>query len=283
MSFSDVVVIAHAGVGRRSTHSIRAVCKLCEKAAHRGRQVAYSTRDPTVAVVEAVRTLEESPLTNAGIGSNVNRECTVECDASLIEGWSQRGGSVGAVPSVPHAILIAHKMVLARHGPACLVGPGALDWFRENGGRMPEVEVITNNQRKMFAKYRTAGAVLSVEEPVLSNASAGCQTARSDEDDLRFDTVGAVALVGSRITAGVSSGGTFLKPPGRVGQAGVYGAGCWADHTAGVSTSGTGEHLIRTMLASRCVAALGRTQKEDEAGDEEHGELPPAMKLKGVE
>jgi len=48
------------------------------------------------------------------------------------------------------------------------------------------------------------------------------------------------------------------KTPGRIGQAAVYGSGCWATtleaNQVGVAccTSGCGEHLIKTMLANEC-------------------------------
>ncbi|XP_022654585.1 threonine aspartase 1-like isoform X2 [Varroa jacobsoni] len=288
MPSPDAIVIVHAGVGRRSELSAREVSELCERAAHGGRLVGCATGDPTAAVVEAIRILEESPYTNAGTGANVNRECVVECDASLIEGWSQRGGSVGAVPSVSNAILITQKMVSKPKSPACLVGPGALSWFRANGGEMPEKELITGQQRKMYAKYMAgattaarAKATPATETP--SQAPGGSGESESSQNKFRMDTVGAIALVRGRIAAGVSSGGIFLKHPGRVGQAGVYGAGCWANRTVGVSTSGSGEHLIRTMLASRCVAALDTAVKkkpDDGDGNSEIEDLPPAMKLK---
>jgi hypothetical protein len=54
-----------------------------------------------------------------------------------------------------------------------------------------------------------------------------------------YDTVGAV-VVGprGRVAAGVSSGGLALKAEGRVGEAAVFGAGCWADDPGGGSGGG---------------------------------------------
>ncbi|GJE92216.1 N-terminal nucleophile aminohydrolase [Phanerochaete sordida] len=83
-----------------------------------------------------------------------------------------------------------------------------------------------------------------------------------DKQDLRRvqDTVGAVVWDRQAgLAAGVSSGGLLLKYPGRVGEAAIYGAGCWAQQIAhepagaGVacSISGSGEFIVREMLARR--------------------------------
>lgn len=46
-----------------------------------------------------------------------------------------------------------------------------------------------------------------------------------------LDTVGAVCVDGAGyVASAVSSGGLLLKHTGRVGQAAVYGCGCWAEN-----------------------------------------------------
>lgn len=62
------VIIVHAGVGRRSERNLKAISKLCEAAVQNARAKAAETRSATEAVVEAIQSLEKSPLTNAGIG-----------------------------------------------------------------------------------------------------------------------------------------------------------------------------------------------------------------------
>ena len=72
-----------------------------------------------------------------------------------------------------------------------------------------------------------------------------------------------------RVASTVSSGGIALKQPGRVGQAAVFGCGCWAQrgskqklsNTVGISTTGCGEHLVRTFLAKECAQSLRISQK----------------------
>lgn len=72
----------------------------------------------------------------------------------------------------------------------------------------------------------------------------------------QMDTVGVVVVdARGNVAAGCSSGGLALKVPGRAGQAAMYGCGVWAENgeqerpSVAVSTTGCGEHLMRTSLA----------------------------------
>jgi beta-aspartyl-peptidase (threonine type) len=64
-------------------------------------------------------------------------------------------------------------------------------------------------------------------------------------------TIGAVARDrAGHVAAATSTGGTFLKRPGRVGDSPIIGAGTYADdRLAAVSATGHGEPIIRITLA----------------------------------
>ncbi|KAL4239085.1 taspase [Mactra antiquata] len=92
------------------------------------------------------------------------------------------------------------------------------------------------------------------------------------ETDIQ-DTVGAVCIdINGNVAAGVSSGGISLKQTGRLGPAALYGAGCWATNWQSgdkpgiaVATSGTGEYIMKTLLARQCAESM-RNDKMAEEG-----------------
>ena len=69
-------------------------------------------------------------------------------------------------------------------------------------------------------------------------------------EDQAHGTVGAVALdTSGELAAATSTGGTFGKLEGRVGDTPIIGAGTWADSDIAISCTGTGEYFIRTGAA----------------------------------
>ena len=73
------------------------------------------------------------------------------------------------------------------------------------------------------------------------------------------DTVGAVALdERGRIAAATSTGGTRGKLPGRVGDSPIFGSGAYADPACGVSATGIGEFIMRSLLAKFVADGVAR-------------------------
>jgi taspase (threonine aspartase 1) len=81
-----------------------------------------------------------------------------------------------------------------------------------------------------------------------------------------MDTVGVICRDrNGNVSAGVSSGGILLKRPGRVGEAAMFGCGCYAlnlasqsnaaKESAACGVSGCGEHVMKTRLAEKCCSS----------------------------
>lgn len=202
--------------------------------------------------------LENSPLTNAGYGSNLSWNGLVECDASIMNGQTLHFGACGAVSNVWNPITLAkhlcikqcNSLSLGRVPPCVLTGQGAKTWAERMG-----LEIVDNKSMisaRALRNYKHCKRKLK---------------RYSLQNDIKFsplDTVGAVCVDSNGVVAaGASSGGVSLKHEGRVGQAASFGSGVWAIMSRdGVTpsiascTSGCGEHLIRTQLAKNTAESL---------------------------
>ncbi|KAJ2581302.1 taspase, threonine aspartase, 1 [Coemansia sp. RSA 1836] len=102
---SSFYIAVHVGAGYHSKSKERtykaAMKKACRAAAEKLR-LGGSASD---AVESAIRVLEDSPATNAGIGSNLNRLGLVECDASIMSSQPDGFGAVGASTGMPFLVL----------------------------------------------------------------------------------------------------------------------------------------------------------------------------------
>ncbi|KAI0318390.1 nucleophile aminohydrolase [Amylostereum chailletii] len=230
--------------------------------------------DALSTITSVVSTLENAPALNAGYGSNLTLLGHVECDAAIMEGSDGHFGAVGAVDSVKNPIKLARTVLegrrrpdaLGRVPPLMIVGGGADKLAIENGvGRVAEDALVSERARKEWEMWR--GRYDSLKELEKNGAveATGPEVGQMrDALRARQDTVGAVVFdCAESFAAGVSSGGLLLKPPGRVGEAAIYGAGCWADNRMACSISGRGELIMQSALAKTIADEL----EEEPDGD----------------
>ncbi|KAI8576604.1 hypothetical protein K450DRAFT_256402 [Umbelopsis ramanniana AG] len=276
-------VAVHVGAGNHARSKESLYKETCNRACQAAMDLLLQGADSMQAVGAAIAVLEDSPCTNAGYGSNLTLQGTVECDASIM---TEAGnfGAVGAVSGIKNPILAAKKLLevsnqgllsLGRVPPVFMVGPGAFEWAKDHG-----VEVVLKSKLisdgalqtyvgHMHRYYEMNKLACDHSQHALPSSSI------SDDSALGHDTVGAICVdQNGKIASGVSSGGISLKFPGRVGevslgmstntpncvlinpfQAAVFGSGCWTqrltdpDVAIACSSTGTGEQLLLTMLA----------------------------------
>ncbi|XP_017316940.1 threonine aspartase 1 isoform X1 [Ictalurus punctatus] len=292
-------VLVHAGAGYHSESKAKEykhVCKrACQKAMERLRDGAMAVEAVTAALIE----LEDSPFTNAGTGSNLNLAGDIECDASIMEGKSLDYGAVGALSGIKNPVLVARtllneaqkgKLSAGRIPPCFLAGSGAQQWAVSHGiPPCPSEKMATKFSLSAYKRNKRKMEMAEKLEPEDNpfkrrRQSSGTQVNEMVdlEEPASLDTVGAVVVdQQGNVAAAVSSGGLAMKHPGRVGQAAQYGCGCWAEnahdartYSTAVSTSGCGEHLMRTMLARECSTAM--------QADNAHQALLEAMQNKFI-
>ncbi|KAG9319621.1 hypothetical protein KVV02_003510 [Mortierella alpina] len=311
-------VAVHVGAGLHAARNKTRYLDACRKACQAGTVLLRT--DPTAtcaAVVEhMIRILEDDPVTNAGIGSNLNLDGRVECDASIMNGTTLGFGSVGAVSEFKNPISVAAKVLeesdkgplsLGRIPPTMLVGSGAGKWADTMDFALDRVQsspyippttsgdlvggsssgnmgspingsLVTHESLQYHLRFQemlrnaSTKEVPSKREAKEEEPSCQQQTEHSStkrlaigiiEDELLQDTVGAICVDRfGRVASGVSSGGIAMKFPGRVSEAAIFGAGCWAqdasETSAGFACSmtGAGEQICKTLLAKSCMETM---------------------------
>ncbi len=221
----EPAIIVHGGAGRIRDEELPPRLDGCRAAALTGWKMLREGGSALDAAEAVVAALEDDPLFNAGTGSTLNASGKVEMDAAIMDGNTLRAGSVAAVQGVKNPIQLARRVMEDGHH-VMLVGDGALAFARQIGFPEcdPEALIVAAERKRWKEKHGTVGCVA-------------------------FDNSGKIA-------AATSTGGTFNKLPGRVGDSPLPGCGTYADEIGGVSCTGNGEAIMRLVMAKSAVALL---------------------------
>ncbi|KAJ5945875.1 hypothetical protein N7454_002714 [Penicillium verhagenii] len=132
-------IFVHAGAGFHSRDNETNHLRVCELALEAGMSFLRHGGTAVSAVEMALMVLEDAPITNAGLGSNLNEKGIIECDASIVDHFG-RSGAAGAVPNVKNPIHLARRIYeksfrspgMSRVPPNFLCGEGATDFAWDN-------------------------------------------------------------------------------------------------------------------------------------------------------
>ncbi len=208
----------------------------CRAAAEAGWAILEAGGPALDAVEAAIRVMEDHPVFDAGRGSHLNADGIVELDAGMMDGRTLRAGAVAAVKRIANPITLARR-VLHDSEHVFLTGEGAERFAAERDFPLCNpVDLVVERERRLWEARRTT--------------EHGGQTGFG-----AADTVGAVALdAAGNLAVGNSTGGTFYKHPGRVGDTPLIGCGFYADNLMGAAAcTGWGEQIMKTVLAKTAV------------------------------
>jgi len=254
------VIVVHGGAGAWQPERRKAGLAGVKAAANAGYDVLKSRNGTALDAVEAaVKSMEDNPVFNAGLGSTLTIDKRIEMEASIMDGKNLKAGATGLLKDIKNPVSLA-RLTMENTDYIFIVGEGAekLAQLHNLERRQPQTELRLRYWKELKQK------LLSGEEQNLPKLR---QLLQSHPNLFETDTVGAVALDKQGNTAAATSTGGFtLKFPGRIGDSPLIGCGNYADNQAGAcSATGIGEVAIRLVLAKHVCDQIQAGQAAQEA------------------
>lgn len=224
------VIIVHGGAWGIPEEEYEINIKGVEEAARNGWETLKKGGSALDAVIAAANTLEDNPYFDAGIGSVLTEDGTVEMDALIMDGRNLEAGAVAGLRDVRYPIRLA-RIVMEETPHVLMIGEGANRLAEEyKVERISQDKLVTDEARKGLKEW-------------LKKRDFG--------ETFGHDTIGAVALDSEgNLAAATTTGGVTGKKVGRVGDVPIIGSGGYADNRVGaVSTTGHGESILKVNLA----------------------------------
>ncbi|MFC5872523.1 L-asparaginase [Chryseobacterium arachidis] len=176
-------------------------------------------------VAYAVSLLEDDPLYNAGIGSQIQSDGVIRMSAAIMNGETQKLSGVINIQNVKNPIFVAKDLIT--EDDRVLGGNGAKIYANENGFEDFSTEIP--QRRKEYQEK-------------LNNGGKG--------------TVGCVAIdKDGKLAVATSTGGKGFEIPGRISDSATV-AGNYANSFCAVSCTGVGEDIVSNATATKIVTRV---------------------------
>ena len=228
-------VIAHGGVG-----SPRKYDENVERAVEKG----VGEDDALGIAVEVVKSLEDDETFNAGKGSRMRLDGSIQMDAAVM--CDGEVGSVAAIERVKNPVDISKEVYRSPY--VILAGAESTKFSRDLGYEEhdPSTDKRREELREMKKKLQGSGGEEKLKRlrEFYEKVDGG-------------DTVGCVVYKDDLFAAAVSTGGTNYCMRGRVGDSPLIGCGFYTGEKGAVVTTGKGEEIIKRMSAKKCYDLLG--------------------------
>ncbi len=214
-------LIVHGGAGTvpgmpESAHAARQAG--VEAAADAGWEALRADGSALAAVLAAVAVMEDDPRFNAGRGSGIRADGSVQMDAAVATG-DGRLGCIAALERTRYPVRVAAALLDERTD--FLAGRGAMEFARAHGFAD---EAVAGSARPWHGD--TVGAIAR-------------------------DAEGRLAVAGA-------TGGGRGRVAGRFGDTPRGGAGFWCDDRVAVVATGIGEPIMRELISYRAAQRAAR-------------------------
>ncbi|CAL1215054.1 unnamed protein product [Candida parapsilosis] len=242
----DQVVVLHIGAGNHKQKNNNEYVKLMKQALKKSN------------VIEVNDILEHSSLTNTGYGSSLNVLGEVEIDASYIKSNGETGALSGLQVDSPtkEMFRIFNKIDDLYNREANLSRP--LSLHCASLSRFMNIPVnehlVSPKSKKIYDMYKDTVFRFPHQEIEVN------------------DTIGSLVIDtnSNQTVLATTSGGHFFKLSGRIGCAGIIGAGIYYEQVGDLEIScmcsGNGEQIVQNSLAQLIVKNISRMDDEGEYG-----------------
>jgi len=253
------IILVHGGAGAWQPERRKPGIAGVKAAAKAGFDVLKSGGTALDAVEAAVKSMEDNPTFNAGLGSTLTIDKRIEMEASIMNGKTLTAGAASLLKDIKNPVSLA-RLVMEKTDHVYIAGNGAekLAQLFKVERRDPQTELRLRYWKELKQKLKTGEieSLPKLEKLITTNPNL-----------FETDTVGAVALDKHRNTAAATSTGGFaLKWPGRIGDTPLIGCGNYADNEAGAcSATGKGEVAIRLVLAKHVCDQMHNGQTAQKA------------------